>query len=77
MVKKLHRHLNIMRLSSDDDEPLILCSPRSAVHTRRRCPRLHYFYLTSAHVPDFVDFATSFPNDATNKVVRNVDLLSL
>jgi hypothetical protein len=73
----LNGHLDIGRLPSDDHQPLPVTTPRAPGRTDPHSPRLHDFDGARAHVPDFVDLASAFPDDATDEIVRNVDLLRL
>jgi hypothetical protein len=71
--------LNVRGWPRDDDQPLTLtsCGGGATVDTCTGGPRLHDLDLAGAHMPDLVDFASAFPNDTANEVVRNKDLLRL
>ena len=79
MVQQLHRHLNVGRGSSNDDQPFALSAGGggSTVHTYAYSPRFHDFDLACAHMADLVDLGAAFADDAAHKVVGDVYLLGL
>jgi hypothetical protein len=77
MVKKLDRHLDIRRRPGDDDEALTLAASRRAIGPNALSTRFHDLNLACAHVPNFIDLATTFADDAPDEVVWDVNLLGL
>ena len=77
VVKHLDRHLDVGGLPSNDDQTLALAACCTSRHTRRHRARLHDLDLARAHVPNFVDLRAALADDASDEVVRNVDLLRL
>jgi len=71
--------LNVRGWPCDNDQPLTLtsCGGGAAVDPGAGGPRFHDLDLAGAHVPNLVDFASTFPNNTPNKVVRDKDLLRL
>ena len=76
MVQKLNSHLHVMGLTSNDDQPLVL-RPHGASHPRRSRSRFHNLNLASAHMSNLIDFAPALPDDASNQIIRDVNLLRL
>lgn len=77
MIEKLNGHLNVLRLTSDDDQSLIFRSACRTSHARRRCTWFHNLDLTRAHMPNLVNFASALSNYTPNQVVGDVNLLGL
>lgn len=75
MIQQLNGHLNVCLLARDDDQPFTFVASRGT--RSRRCTGLHDFDVTSAHMPNFIDLATSFANDTPDKIVGNIYLLGL
>ena len=71
--------MNIRGWPRDDDQPLALtsCGGGAAVDPRASGPRFHDLNLAGAHVPDLVDFASAFSDNAANEVIRDKNLLGL
>ena len=71
--------MNIRWRSGDDDQPLTVTSRRRgpAVDPRAGDPRFHYFDLTGAHMPNLVDFASAFPDNTTDEIIGDKNLLRL
>jgi hypothetical protein len=79
MIKQLHRHLNVSRLSSDHNQsfPFTSSWSRCSIHPYPHRPGLHNLDLTCTHMPNLIDLASSLPNDTPNEVIWDVDLLCL
>lgn len=41
------------------------------------CTRLHDLDLTATHLTNLINLRATFPDDASNKIIRNINLLSL
>jgi hypothetical protein len=79
MIQQADGHLNVMRLTSDNDQSLTLVR-RASLRTSRAHPdrtRLHDLNLARTHLADLVDLGTPFTDDTTDQIVGYVDLLSL
>ena len=79
MVQQLNSHLNICGWTRDDDQPLTLtsCGGGAAVDPRAGGPWFHDLDLAGTHVPNLIDFASTFSNNTANEVIRDKDLLRL
>jgi hypothetical protein len=77
VVEQLYCHLYIRWRSRDNDQSLSLTTTRSWSRADRARTWLHDLDLAGTHVPDFIDFAPAFPNNAPNKVIWDIDLLCL
>lgn len=75
VIEQLNSHLDIRRMTCDNDQSLV-CRSNSSLPSRLR-PGLHNLNLTSAHTPNLVNLAPSFTDDTPHKVVWNEDLLGL
>lgn len=77
VVQELNRHLDVGRLSRNDHQTLSFTSSWRSIWPDARRTWFHDLNLTCTHVPNFVDLASSFSNDASNQVVRDIYLLCL
>lgn len=78
MIQQLHCHLDISGLAGNHDQTLALATrARSTVRAYGHSTWLHNFDLACAHVPNLIDFAAAFANDAPYEIVRDVNLLGL
>lgn len=71
--------MNIRGRPSDNDQPLAITSGGrgAAIDPGAGSPRFHDLNLAGAHVPNLVDFASAFPNNTTDEIVGDEDLLRL
>ena len=79
MVQKLNSHLDVGRLTGDDDQPLVFTASgsRSTIHTYAHSTGFHDIDVRGAHMANLVDLGTALPYNASYQIVRDVDLLSL
>lgn len=79
MIQQLYSHLYICRRAGDNYKPFAFASGRrwSAINSHTRRARLHDLDLASAHMPNLVDLTSSFTNNTSYEIIRNVDLLRL
>ena len=79
MIQHLHCQVDVCRMTRDDHQSLAFaaCRKGCAIYTSPDSPRFHDLDLARTHVPNLVDLRTSFTNNAPNKIVRDIDLLSL
>ena len=75
----MNSHLNIRGRPSDNDQPLAITSGGrgAAIDPGAGSPRFHDLNLAGAHVPNLVDFASAFSDNAANEVIRDKNLLGL
>lgn len=66
VIQELNRHLDIGWLAGDDHQSLALPTGGRgrAVHAYAHSTRLHDLDLARAHMPDLINLAAAFPNDA-------------
>ena len=79
MIQELDSHLNVSRLPSNNDQPFAFVGRwgRCSTDSHTNSPRFHDANLTGRHLPDFVDFRSTFADDTSHEVVWDIDLLSL
>jgi len=76
LVKQLDGHCDIP-LSSGYSDKTLASALRTACASWRHTTLLHDFDLTLTQRAYLVDFVATFPNDASNQVIWDVDLLGL
>lgn len=79
VIQQLHCHLDVRRLTCDHNQSLALAARRKGrpIDASPDSARFHDLYLTRTHMTDLVDLRTSFTDDASNEVIRDIDLLGL
>jgi len=76
MIEQPDGHLNVLGLASNYHQAFVLAT-LTAVHTHTDCTRFHDLYLARAHMSDFIDLAAPLADDASYKVIWNINLLCL
>lgn len=75
MIQELHCHLNVGRLTRDYNKSFPFATRcRRTIETS---PRFHDFDLASTQMSNFIDLASAFADDASDQIVRNINLLCL
>jgi len=64
-------------LTRNDDKPFVWTTAGTGATGRGLCTGLHNLDRAPTSGTDLVDFASTLPDDATNEVVGDVDLLRL
>jgi len=81
MVEQLNRSLNLAGLSRDGDQAFVGSRSRRSRYAGRSSgscgARFHDLDVAPADAPDLVDLGPSFPDNASDEVVGDVDLLRL
>lgn len=74
VIQQLNGRLDLRGLSGDRNQSLV-ASSRAGGSAGSSCAGLHDSNLAATDAPNFVDLGSSFSNNTSDQVVRNVYLL--
>ena len=79
LIQHLYGHCDIGWLARNNHQTFALSARlnRRTINPNPNSTRLHDLDLACTDMPDLINFASSFPNDTPDKVIRDVNLLCL